>query len=112
MQPPAFGPPMAAHQVRGDPEQPREGVGKRAVVAPAGGERARERLRGDLLGGLGAYAPLREGVHGGEMAIEHGAERRRLVQRAADRVCVGGRHVTDCPFEDARFHRSLYCPRQ
>jgi hypothetical protein len=53
----------------------------------------------------GVFARRREAaVGGGEVAIEHGAERRRLVEPAADRVCVGGRHVLDCPRGDAEFH--------
>ena len=69
----------------------------RAVVAPAGREGAGERLRRDLLREFDAHAPLRVGVHGRVVTLEDGAERRRLVERAADRVCVGGRHVIDCP---------------
>jgi hypothetical protein len=56
----------------------------RGVVALPGSEGARERLGRDLLRERRAHAPLRVRVNRGVMAIEDGAERRRLVERAAD----------------------------
>jgi hypothetical protein len=93
---------VLAEHVRGDAVQPWPRARVAHVVGGAAVEGDPERLRGEVLAGV-AGAARAEGVDRRPVAVEHGRERDRVVQRAGDQLGVArgerlaGGHIS-CPW--------------
>lgn len=107
-EPAALVSPVPASEVRDDLEQPWPGVVLAQVVARPVVERARERLRRDLVGEIASDPRPGETVNGVEMPLEHRPERPRVGQRAADRRRVRvAEHDRYCPLRLGKFTPSV-----